>query len=125
MSDLRFTKSHEWIRIEGDVAVAGITNYAQGQLGDVVFIELPKVGKRVKQSSQLGTIESTKAASELYAPVSGEVIQANSELGNNPQWVNESPLDKGWIAKIKIEDRSELDGLMDEAAYEAFIGEEN
>ncbi len=124
MADLKFTKSHEWIRIEGDVVTTGITDYAQGQLGDIVFIELPKVGERIKQLSQLGTIESTKAASELYAPISGEVIQANGELGNNPQWINESPLDQGWIAKIKIEDQVELDNLMDEAAYEEFIGKE-
>ncbi|MCK4520122.1 MAG: glycine cleavage system protein GcvH [Candidatus Omnitrophica bacterium] len=124
MADLKFTKSHEWIRIEGDVVTTGITDYAQGQLGDIVFIELPKVGKRIKQLSQLGTIESTKAASELYAPISGEVIQANDELGNNPQWINESPLDQGWIAKIKIENQVELDNLMDEAAYEEFIGKE-
>ncbi len=124
MADLKFTKSHEWIRIEGDVVTTGITDYAQGQLGDIVFIELPKVGERIKQLSQLGTIESTKAASELYAPISGEVIQANDELGNNPQWINESPLDQGWIAKIKIENQVELDNLMDEAAYEEFIGKE-
>ena len=88
MSDLKFTKSHEWTRIEGDIVTTGITDYAQGQLGDIVFIELPKVGEKIKQSSQLGTIESTKAASELYAPISGEVVQVNDELGNNPQWIN-------------------------------------
>lgn len=124
MSDLRFTKSHEWVRAEGDLAITGITDYAQDQLGDIVFIELPKVGENIKQFSQLGTIESTKAASELYAPISGEIIQVNSELNSNPQWVNESPLDKGWIVKFKIGSQAELSELMDEAAYREFIGEE-
>jgi len=121
MSELKFTKSHEWIRIEGDTVTTGITDYAQSQLGDIVFIELPKVGERIKQSSQIGTIESTKAASELYAPVSGEVVQVNSDLVKNPKWINESPFDKGWIAKVKIENQTEVDNLMDENAYKEFV----
>ena len=123
MSEFKFTKSHEWISIEGDTATTGITDYAQSQLGDIVFIELPKVGERIKQSSQIGTIESTKAASELYASISGEVVQVNSDLVKSPQWINESPFDKGWIAKVKIENQAELDNLMDENVYKEFVEE--
>ena len=123
MSEFKFTKSHEWAKIEGDTATIGITDYAQSQLGDIVFIELLKVGEKIKQSSQIGTIESTKAASELYTPISGEVIQVNGELVSNPQWINESPFDKGWIAKVKIENQTELDKLMDESVYKEFIEE--
>lgn len=122
MPELRFTKSHEWVRVEDAVATIGITDYAQEQLGDIVFIELPKVGDKIKQSSQLGIIESTKAASELYTPISGEVVEINSELANNPQWINKSPLDSGWIAKIKLENLSELDNLLEEAAYRELVG---
>ena len=122
MSELKFTKSHEWIRIESDIATTGITDYAQSQLGDIVFIELPEVGKKIKQLVQVGTIESTKAASELYAPISGEVVQVNSDLVKSPQWINESPLDKGWIAKIKIENQIEVNNLMDENTYKEFVG---
>ena len=124
MSDFKFTKAHEWVRVQGDIATVGITDYAQSQLGDIVFIELPAIGAGVKKSSQFGTIESTKAASELYAPISGEVIQINNELVNNPQWVNESALDKGWMAKVKLEDLTELDDLLDEDAYREFVGKE-
>ena len=124
MSELKFTKSHEWIRVEGDTAATGITDYAQSQLGDIVFIELPKVGERIKQSSQIGTIESTKAASELYAPVSGEVVQVNSGLVKSPQWINESALDKGWMTKVKLEDPAELDNLLDESAYKELVDKE-
>jgi len=124
MSDFKFTKAHEWVRVQGDAAIIGITDYAQSQLGDIVFIELPKPGEMIKKSSQFGTIESTKAASELYAPISGKVIQINNELIDNPQWVNESALDKGWMAKIKLEDSEELDDLLDESAYKEFVGKE-
>jgi len=125
MAELKFTKSHEWVRIEGSIAMVGITDYAQSQLGDIVFIELPKVGQSLKKSSQLGTIESTKAASELYAPISGEITQINSDLINNPQWINESALDKGWIAKVKPEDPAELDSLLDESAYRELVEKES
>ena len=124
MSDLKFTKSHEWVRVEKDIATVGITDYAQSQLGDIVFIELPKAGEKIKKASQLGTIESTKAASELYAPISGEITQVNKDLVNNPQWINESALDKGWMAKVKLEDLAELDGLLDESAYKELVDKE-
>lgn len=124
MSELQFTESHEWVKVEGNIATVGITDYAQSQLGDIVFIELPKVGQSLKKSSRLGTIESTKSASELYAPISGEIIQINSDLINNPQWINESALDKGWIAKVKLEDPAELDSLLDEAVYRELVDKE-
>ena len=121
MAEVKFTKSHEWVRVQGDIATIGITDYAQSQLGDIVFIELPKVGEKIKRASQLGTIESTKAASELYAPISGEVTQINNDLANNPQWMNESAFDKGWMAKVKLEDIAELDNLLDENAYKELV----
>ncbi len=124
MSTLKFSKTHEWAKIDKDTAVIGITDYAQKSLGDIVFIELPKVKDKVKYTGQFGTIESTKAASELYSPLSGEVLEINKELINNPQWVNESPLEKGWMIKIKIENSSELNNLMDEAAYKDFVAKE-
>jgi glycine cleavage system H protein len=124
MGTLKFTRSHEWVRIDDGLAVVGITHHAQEMLGDIVFIELPRVGERVKQFSQFGTIESTKAASELYAPLSGEVIEINNSLIDNPQWINESPWDKGWMIKLKVEDSKELDNLMDEASYKEFVAKE-
>jgi len=125
MSDLKFTKAHEWVRVQGDIATVGITDYAQSQLGDIVFIELPKAGEKIKKASQFGTIESTKAASELYAPISGEVTQINNDLVNNPQWINESAFDKGWMAKVKLEDFAELDSLLDESAYKELVDKES
>jgi glycine cleavage system H protein len=124
MAELKFTQSHEWARIEADTATIGITDYAQSQLGDVVFIELPKPGDKIKKASQFGTVESTKAASELYAPVSGEVVQVNSDLINNPQWINESALDNGWMLKVKLENPAELDNLLDESAYKELVDKE-
>ena len=124
MSDLKFTKAHEWVRVQGDIATVGITDYAQSQLGDIVFIELSKAGEKIKKASQFGTIESTKAASELYAPISGEVTQINNDLVNNPQWINESAFDKGWMAKVKVEDFAELDSLLDESAYRELVEKE-
>lgn len=124
MAELKFTKSHEWVRVERNIATVGITDYAQSQLGDIVFIELPKAGQSLKKSSQLGTIESTKAASELYTPISGEITQINSDLINNPQWINESAFDKGWMAKVKLEDPAELDSLLDENAYRKLVEKE-
>ncbi len=125
MSDLKFTKFHEWVRVQGDVATVGITDYAQSQLGDIVFIELPKPGDGIKKASQFGTIESTKAANELYAPISGEVIQINNDLINNPQWINESAFDKGWMVKVKLEDPAELGSLLDESAYKELVDKES
>ncbi|MFA5271961.1 MAG: glycine cleavage system protein GcvH [Candidatus Omnitrophota bacterium] len=121
---LRFSKTHEWAKIDANVAMIGISDYAQKSLGDIVFIELPKTGAKLKANSQFGTIESTKAASELYSPLSGEVTEINKDLINNPQWVNESPLERGWMFKIKVENNSEADSLMDEAAYKEFVAKE-
>lgn len=121
MAELKFTKSHEWVKIEGDTAVVGITEHAQKELGDIVYIELPKKGDSIKQSAQFGTIESTKAASELYVPLSGKVIEINNELVNHPDWINESPFEKGWMIKIKIDSSDEIFSLMDEAEYKKFV----
>ncbi len=125
MENIRFSESHEWIKIENDIAIIGISDYAQSQLGDIVFIELPSPGQKIDKLAQLGTIESTKAASEFYAPLSGKVIEVNGELNNNPQWINESPFEKGWIVKIRISDESELNVLMDEQAYKELVAKES
>jgi glycine cleavage system H protein len=117
---LRFSKEHEWVRVEGDVATCGITVYAQEQLGDVVYVELPEVGKRVTQGGEAATVESVKAASEVYAPVSGEVIAVNEALKEVPATVNEDAQGKGWFMKIKLSDKNELGNLMDEVAYKKF-----
>ena len=125
MSDFKFAKTHEWVKVEGATATIGITDYAQSQLGDVVFIELPEVGSKLAKKLQFGTLESTKAASELYAPLAGEVIEVNKDLINNPQWINESAFDKGWMLKLKIDNPSELDSLMDQVSYEQLIVQES
>ncbi len=121
MSDLKYSKEHEWVRVEGDVAVVGISDYAQAQLGDVVFVELPEVGKQVAKDGEAAVVESVKAASEVYAPASGEVVEVNSALGDEPELVNGAPTGDGWFFKIRLGDPSELDGLMDEAAYLEFV----
>ena len=121
MSNLRYTNAHEWVRMEGDVAVVGISDYAQEQLGDVVFVELPDVGASFAQSGQAAVIESVKAASEIYAPVSGEVTEVNSALDDAPETVNGDPTGVGWLFKMKASDAAELDGMMDEAAYQAYV----
>ena len=121
MSDIRYTKDHEYIRIEGDTGVVGITSYAQEQLGDVVFVELPSVGKKVDQGAEAAVVESVKAASEIYAPVAGEVVAVNDALESTPGTVNEDPTGAGWFMKIKTSDASQLDGLMNEADYKAFL----
>jgi glycine cleavage system H protein len=118
---MRFTKDHEWVQVDGDVAVVGITAYAAEQLGDVVFVELPEVGKSVKTGDNLAVVESVKAASDIYAPVSGEVVEANAALGSTPETVSESPESTGWFAKLKLADASEVEKLMDKDAYEAFL----
>jgi len=112
-----FTSDHEWLRIEGDVATVGVTDYAQSQLGDVVFVELPKVGRNLKKSEAAAVVESVKAASDVYAPISGEVIEVNEELAAEPALVNSDAGGKAWFFKIRIADKSELGGLMDETAY--------
>ena len=114
-----FTSDHEWLRIEGDVATIGITDYAQSQLGDVVFIELPKVGRSLKKAEAAAVVESVKAASDVYAPISGEVLEINEGLTAAPALVNSDADDKAWFFKLRIADRSELGGLMDAAAYKA------
>ena len=118
---LLYTSSHEWVRIEGDVATVGITNHAQEQLGDVVFIELPEIGKQVSKGDEAAVVESVKAASEVYAPLTGEIVEVNGDLEGEPSKVNEDAEGAAWFVKIKLSDTSELDGLMDDAAYKAFV----
>ena len=118
----RYSKDHEWVRVEGDVATIGITTYAAEQLGDVVYVELPAIGKKVGKGGEAAVVESVKAASEVYAPVSGEVVDVNSTLESAPQTVNESAESGGWFLKLRIADKSELDDLMDEAAYKDYVG---
>jgi len=121
MSTVRYTKDHEYIRVEGDAAVVGITDYAQSQLGDVVFVELPVVGKAVAQGDEAAVVESVKAASGVNAPASGEVVEINQELEQLPALVNEDPSGKGWFLKLKLSDTAELESLMDAEAYEAYV----
>jgi len=121
MAELRFTKEHEWVRIEGDVGTCGITDYAQSQLGDVVFVELPAVGRGVTRGGDAAVVESVKAASEVYAPVSGEVVAVNDALPDNPALVNQSPMGDGWFMKIRLSNKAELAELMDEAGYKAYL----
>jgi glycine cleavage system H protein len=118
---IRFTKDHEYVRVEGDTATVGITDYAQGQLGDVVFVELPEVGRKVDQGTQTAVVESVKAASEVYAPVTGEVLEVNSTLETSPGAVNEDPLGGGWFMKIRLSDPAQVAELMDEEQYKAFV----
>lgn len=118
---MRFTKDHEWVELNGDVATVGVTAYAADQLGDVVFVEVPDVGKTVAKGEQLAVVESVKAASDVYAPVSGEVVEANGELSDAPETVNAEPEGGGWFAKLKLKDTAEVDALMDRDAYEAFL----
>lgn len=121
MSAIRYSKEHEWVLVDGDTATVGISPYAQEQLGDVVFVELPEIGKKIEKGKELAVVESVKAASEVYAPIGGEVIEVNNALTDAPATVNEDALGKGWFAKIKLANKSELDGLMDEAAYKAYV----
>ncbi|MCP3465203.1 MULTISPECIES: glycine cleavage system protein GcvH [unclassified Bradyrhizobium] len=119
MTTTLYTSDHEWLSIEGDVATVGITDYAQQQLGDVVFVELPKVGRALKKTEAAAVVESVKAASDVYAPISGEVLEVNQAVVDEPALVNSDAAGKAWFFKIKIADKSELGGLMDEAAYKA------
>ncbi len=121
MPDIRYTKEHEWIRLDGDIATVGISGYAQEKLGDVVFVELPEKGRKVERGKEAAVVESVKAASEIYAPLSGEVVEVNEKLNDEPALVNSSPLDRGWFLKLKVADKSELGELMDEAAYQEFV----
>ena len=121
MAVTKYTEEHEWVRVEGDVATVGITQYAQEQLGDVVFVEVPAVGRKVARGEACAVVESVKAASDIYAPVAGEIVEGNAALADSPGDVNAEPTGKGWFFKLKLADKAELDGLMDEAGYEAFV----
>ena len=121
MADIKYTEEHEWIRVEGDVGTIGITAYAQEQLGDVVFVDLPEAGRTVAKGEACAVVESVKAASDIYAPVSGEIVESNAALADAPGEVNAEPMGKGWFFKVKLSDKGELAGLMDAAAYEAFV----
>jgi glycine cleavage system H protein len=121
MSEIRFTKDHEWVRLEGDTAIVGITDYAAKQLGDVVFVELPEIGRNLQQGKDAAVVESVKAASDVYAPLSGEVTEANTALTDDPAAVSEEPQGKGWFFKLSVKDKTEFSGLMDEAAYRDYV----
>jgi glycine cleavage system H protein len=118
---LKFTEDHEWVLLEGNVATIGVSNYAQEQLGDVVFVEVPEVGSDLSKGDELAVVESVKAASEVYSPVSGSVIEVNGDLEDSPTLVNEDPNGGGWFAKIEVSDPTEIDELMDEAAYKTYV----
>ena len=124
MSTFRFARDHEWIRRDGDLAIVGITDYAQSQLGDVVYVELPEIGRRVEKGKEAAVVESVKAASEVYAPVSGEVVEINETLTAEPAKVNADAMGEGWFFKLRLDDPQELDDLMDEAAYTRFAAEQ-
>ena len=121
MVSVKYTDEHEWIRVDGDTATVGITDYAQSQLGDVVYVELPKPGQKVEKGKQAAVVESVKAASEVYAPITGEVIEVNQALVDEPATINSDPMGKGWFMKLRLANTSELDGLMDEAGYQKFV----
>jgi len=120
---LRYTKEHEWARLEGDTVTIGITHWAQEQLSDVVFVELPAVGRKVQQAEGLGVIEAVKTVSDVYSPVAGEVVAVNAALADNPGLVNQSPYEQGWMVKLKLQDAKQLDGLLDPKAYAALLAE--
>jgi glycine cleavage system H protein len=121
MSGIKYTQDHEWVRLEGDTATCGISDYAQEQLGDVVYVELPEVGKSISARDQFAVVESVKAASEVYAPAGGTVTEVNEALADDPTLVNQSATEDGWFVKMTLDDASELDALMDEAAYKSFV----
>ena len=117
---VKYSEDHEWIKVEGDIATVGITQHAQDALGDVVFVELPEVGKTYAQKDTAGVVESVKAAADVYMPVSGEIVEINQALADDPSLANSDPMGAGWFFKVKLSDASQLDALMDEAAYKAF-----
>ena len=123
MATEKFSKDHEWVRVDGGIATVGITNHAQEQLGDVVFVEVPEVGRKVSAGEAVAVVESVKAASDVYAPVSGEVVEANADLAANSALVNEDAEGKAWFFKVRLSNTAELDALMDRAAYDAFVKE--
>jgi glycine cleavage system H protein len=122
-NELRYSKEHEWVRLDGDVATIGITHFAQEQLGDVVFVELPSAGSTVRQFASLGVVESVKAASDVYAPVSGEIVERNVKVIESPELVNRDPYEGGWLVKVRLADKGELGKLLDPDGYRAHIGE--
>jgi glycine cleavage system H protein len=122
-SDLRYTKDHEWVRVDGDTATIGVTDFAANQLGDVVFVDLPPVGKSVEQFATFGVVESVKAVSDLYAPLSGEVVEVNGDLGSKPELVNSDPFGDGWMIRVKVGDDAQLGELLDAAGYEKLTAE--
>ena len=123
MSEKKFSKKHEWVSLEGDIATVGITKHATEMLGDIVFVEVPSKGKKIEQNSQAAVVESTKAASDVFSPISGEVLEANEAIVNDPSSVNADPENNGWFFKIKIANKSELDTLMTKADYDKFVAE--
>lgn len=120
-ANYRYTKDHEWVDAKDGVAKIGITDYAQSELGDVVFVELPEAGKKIEKTKSFGTVESVKAVSEIYAPVTGEVVEANAELKNKPETINSDPHGAAWLVKVRLQNPADLDGLMDGPAYESYI----
>lgn len=122
-SEFKYSKEHEWVKVEGNTATIGITEYAQGELGDIVFVELPDVDDEINEGDTFGSVESVKTVSELYAPVSGKIVETNDELEDNPEFVNESPYEKAWMVKVELNDESQLDELLSAEQYSEMIGE--
>ena len=122
--ELKYTEEHEWVLVEDDIVTIGVTDFAQDQLGDIVFVELPEVGDMLEEGGTFGVVESVKAVSDVYAPVSGEVVEINEALPDEPEALNNSPYDAGWMIKVKVTDPAVVEGLMDVTAYQAFIAEE-
>lgn len=122
-SELKYSKEHEWVKVEGNIATIGITDFAQNELGDIVFVELPEVDDEVSEGETFGSVESVKTVSELYSPVSGKITEINEDLEDEPEAVNESPYEKAWMVKVELSDESELDALMDANGYQEMIGE--
>ncbi len=125
MSNKKFSKQHEWVSAEGDVATIGITKHATEMLGDIVFVELPKIGNNIEKEDQIGVVESTKAANDVYTPISGEVVERNQSIVDDPSKINSDPENEGWFFKLKIKDKSEIDILMNKEEYEKFAKESN
>ncbi|AID00887.1 glycine cleavage system protein GcvH [Staphylococcus xylosus] len=122
-SELKYSKEHEWVKVEGNTVTIGITEYAQGELGDIVFVELPEVDDEINEGDTFGSVESVKTVSELYAPVSGKVVESNDELEDSPEFVNESPYEKAWMVKVELSDESQIDELLTAEQYSEMIGE--
>ena len=122
-NEFKYSKEHEWVKVEGNTATIGITEYAQGELGDIVFVELPDVDDEINEGDTFGSVESVKTVSELYAPVSGKIVETNDELEDSPEFVNESPYEKAWMVKVELSDESQLDELLSAEQYSEMIGE--